>query len=102
MLWQTNVIYEFGPFRVDTRERQLLRDGVVVSLTPKVFDILLVLVENSGHVLSKAEMLKLVWPDTSVEEGNLARNISTLRNALGEQTRATQYIETVPWRGYRF
>lgn len=102
MLWQTKVIYEFGPFRVDTRERQLLRDGVVVSLTPKVFDILLVLVENSGHVLSKAEMLKLVWPDTSVEEGNLARNISTLRNALGEQTRATQYIETVPWRGYRF
>ena len=102
MFWQTNVIYEFGPFRVDARERQLLRDGEVVSLTPKVFDILMVLVENPGHVLSKAEMMKLVWPDTSVEEGNLARNISTLRNALAEQTPATRYIETVPWRGYRF
>lgn len=102
MFSQTKVIYEFGPFRVDTRERQLLRDGEVVSLTPKVFDILMVLVENPGHVLSKAEIMKLVWPDTSVEEGNLARNISTLRNALGEQTPATRYIETVPWRGYRF
>jgi DNA-binding winged helix-turn-helix (wHTH) protein/tetratricopeptide (TPR) repeat protein len=102
MFWQTKVIYEFGPFRVDTRERQLLRNGEAVPITPKVFDILMVLVENPGHVLSKAEIMKLVWPDTSVEEGNLARNVSTLRNALGEQTPATRYIETVPWRGYRF
>jgi DNA-binding winged helix-turn-helix (wHTH) protein len=94
--------YHFGPFRVDTRERRLLRNGTVVPLTPKVFDILLVLVRNTGHVLSKAEIMKLVWPDTTVEEGNLARNISTLRSALGEHPREHQYIETVPWLGYRF
>jgi DNA-binding winged helix-turn-helix (wHTH) protein/tetratricopeptide (TPR) repeat protein len=95
-------MYEFGPFRVDLRERRLLRGGEVVPLTPKVFDILLLLVRNHGHVLSKDEMMKLVWPDASVEEGNLARNVSTLRSALGEQPRAHQYIETVPWHGYRF
>jgi DNA-binding winged helix-turn-helix (wHTH) protein/tetratricopeptide (TPR) repeat protein len=102
MLPQSALQYDFGPFRVDTRERQLLRNGEVVPLTPKVFDILLVLVQNTGHVLSKAEMMKLVWPDTSVEEGNLSRNISTLRSALGERPREHQYIETVPWLGYRF
>jgi len=102
MFHQSILQYDFGPFRVDPRERRLLRDGEVVPLTPKVFDILLVLVQNTGHVLSKAEMMKLVWPDTVVEEGNLARNISTLRSALGERPRETQYIETVPWLGYRF
>ena len=102
MFWQTNLLYEFGPYRVDARERRLLRNGAVVPLTPKVFDILLVLVQNSGHILSKDEVMKLVWPHTAVEEGNIARNISTLRNALGESPREHQYIETVPWRGYRF
>jgi TolB-like protein/Tfp pilus assembly protein PilF len=102
MFWQRNTCYEFGPFRLDERERRLLRDGEVVSLTPKVFDVLLVLVRNSGHILSKDEVMKLVWPNTAVEEGNLARNISTLRSALGEHPRKHQYIETVPWRGYRF
>jgi TolB-like protein len=102
MFWQRKTCYEFGPFRVDERERRLLRDGEVVLLTPKVFDILLVLVRNSGHILSKDEVMKLVWPNTAVEEGNLARNISTLRSALGEHPREHQYIETVPWRGYRF
>src|SRR6266550_2143603 len=102
MFWQTETSYEFGPFRVDARERQLLRHGEVVSLRPKVFDILLVLVENSGHILSKDEVMKLVWSNTAVEEGNIARNISTLRNALGERPRDHQYIETIPWRGYRF
>ena len=102
MFWQTNLIYEFGPYRVDARERRLFRNGEVVQLTPKVFDILLVLVQNSGHILSKDEVMKLVWPHTAVEEGNIARNISTLRNALGESPRKHQYIETIPWRGYRF
>jgi TolB-like protein/lipoprotein NlpI len=102
MFWQTQTSYEFGPFRVDARERRLLRDGEVVPLTQKVFDILLVLVQNSGHILTKDEVMKLVWPDTAVEEGNVARNISTLRNALGERPRECRYIETVPWRGYRF
>ncbi|MGI9068876.1 MAG: winged helix-turn-helix domain-containing protein [Pyrinomonadaceae bacterium] len=102
MFWQPNLLYEFGPFRVDARERRLLRDDEVVPLTPKVFDILLVLIQNSGHILSKDEVMKLVWPNTAVEEGNIARNISMLRNALGERPREPQYIETVPWRGYRF
>src|SRR2546425_5720637 len=102
MFWQTKTSYEFGPFRVDERERRLLRNGEVVPLTPKVFDILLVLIQNSGHILTKDEVMKLVWPDTAVEEGNIARNISTLRNALGERPRESKYIETVPWRGYRF
>src|SRR5438105_693326 len=102
MFWQTRRSYEFGPFRVDARERRLLRNGEVVPLRPKVFDVLLVLVQNSGHILSKDEVMKLVWPNTAVEEGNIARNISTLRNALGEHSREHQYIETVPWCGYRF
>ncbi|MCA1600904.1 MAG: winged helix-turn-helix domain-containing protein [Acidobacteria bacterium] len=102
MLWQTSLSYEFGPFRVDAREQRLVRNGEVVPLRPKVFDVLLVLVQNSGHILSKDEMMRLVWPNTAVEEGNIARNISTLRNALGERSREPQYIETVPWRGYRF
>jgi TolB-like protein len=102
MFWPAETDYEFGPFRVDARERRLLRQGEVVPLTPKVFDVLLVLVQNSGRLLSKNEVMKLVWPNTAVEEGNIARNISTLRNALGERPREHQYIETIPWRGYRF
>jgi TolB-like protein/Tfp pilus assembly protein PilF len=102
MFWQMKTSYEFGPFRVDERERRLLRDGEVVPLTPKVFDILLVLVQNSGHILSKGEVMKLIWPNTAVEEGNLARNVSTLRKALGEGPTNYRYVETVPWRGYRF
>jgi TolB-like protein/Tfp pilus assembly protein PilF len=99
---ETKPLYEFGPFRVDARERRLLREGVVVPLTPKVFDILLVLVENGGHLLSKDEVIKIVWPDTAVEEANLTRNISTLRKALGESRDNPHYIETIPWLGYRF
>jgi adenylate cyclase len=94
--------YEFGPFRVDVRERTLRRDGELVPLTPKAFDILLVLVQNSGRVLTKNEMMNLVWPDTAVEESNLARNVSTLRKALGNGPDEHGYIETIPWRGYRF
>jgi DNA-binding winged helix-turn-helix (wHTH) protein/Flp pilus assembly protein TadD len=102
MFWLTETTFEFGPFRVDERERRLLREGKVIPLTPKVFDILLVLVQNAGHILSKEEVIKKVWPDTVVEEGNLARNISTLRSALGERSGEHRYIETIPWRGYRF
>lgn len=102
MLWQTYTSYEFGPFRIDPSERQLLRDGQRVAIRPKVFDVLLALVQHNGRLLSKDEVMKLVWPNTSVEEGNLARNISTLRTVLGEHSDECQYIETVPWRGYRF
>lgn len=93
--------YEFGPFRLDPAEHTLLREGQTVPLTPKVFDILKVLVENNGHLFEKDELMKAVWPDSFVEEGNLTRNISTLRTALGERPE-DQYIETIPKRGYRF
>ena len=102
MFWEPATDYEFGPFRIDVSERQLLRNGQVVPLTRKAFDVLFALVQNSGHILSKDEVIKIVWPGTAVEEGNLARNISTLRSALGERPRDSQFIETVPWRGYRF
>ena len=94
--------YEFGRYRIDTGERVLLRDQEVVPLTPKVFEILLVLVQNSGQVISKDGLMKKVWPDSFVEEGNLTQNISVLRKALGEGQNGHQYIETVARRGYRF
>src|SRR5216117_3357363 len=94
--------YEFGPFRLDAAERRLLRDGNAVSLAPKVFDTLLALVESSGRLLPKDELISGLWPDTFVEEATLARNISDLRRALGESSGSGKYIETVPKRGYRF
>src|SRR5688572_27241624 len=94
--------YEFGSFRLDKAERQLLRNGSVVSLTPKAFDTLLFLVENHGHVLEKSELMKALWPGSFVEEGNLSDNISKLRQALGDDRKAPKYIETVARRGYRF
>src|SRR5262249_49069974 len=95
-------LFEFGPFRMDTVECLLRRDGEVVPLTPKLFEILQVLVENSGHLLEKDEFIKAVWPDAFVEEGSLTRNISALRAVLGESENGQRYIETVPRRGYRF
>src|SRR4029453_11301861 len=95
-------IYEFGPFRMDPVERRLLREGEVVSLTPKAFDSLLALVENSGGAMEKGELMKRLWPDTIVEESTLAQNVSTLRRTLGESAPGEQYIETLPKRGYRF
>src|SRR5262245_18795365 len=95
-------LYEFGPFRLDAGERLLLRDGEVVPLTPKAFDLLLALVEQPGHLLEKDALLKTVWPDSFVEENNLADNISRLRKALGEGDQGRKFIETVPRRGYRF
>ena len=95
-------IYEFGPFRIDDTKRLLLRDGQVAPLTPKCFDLLLALVEHSGKVIEKDDLMKRVWPDSFVEEGNLTYNISILRKALGERADEHQYIVTVPGRGYRF
>src|SRR5882724_3316498 len=99
---QPRHFYEFGRFRVITGDRLLVRDQEIVQLTPKVFDILLALVENSGQVISKDSLMKRVWPDSFVEEGNLTQNISLLRKALGEGQNGHQYIETVARRGYRF
>lgn len=94
--------YEFGRYRLNPAERVLLREEEPVPLTPKVFDILTILVENSGQVVSKDDLMKRVWPSTYVEEGNLTQNISLLRKALGETAGGVQFIETVPRRGYRF
>ena len=71
---QERIFYEFGPFRMDVRERLVQFNGKLVPITPKVFDILLVLIQNAGCILTKDELMKLVWPDTMVEESNLTRN----------------------------
>lgn len=94
--------YRFGPFRIEPLERRLVRGDTPVPLTPKAFDLLLVLVENAGRLLQKDELMKRVWQDAFVEEANLANNISTLRKVLGDQSGGVEYIETVPRRGYRF
>src|SRR5215467_11222196 len=94
------MILEFGPYRLDTRERVLRNEGKPVPLTPRTFDILLALVQNSGRVLTKQEIIEHVWHDTIVEESNLARQVSSLRKLLGHA--GPQYVETIPLRGYRF
>lgn len=99
---EPSLFYEFGPFRLNVRERLLERDSELVSLTPKVFDTLLVLVENSGHVLAKDDLMNRLWPETFVEESSLTQNISLLRRALDGSSGSRKYIETIPKRGYRF
>ena len=94
--------YLFDGFRVDAAERILFKEDREVPLTPKVFDTLLDLLENSTHVLTKKELMQQVWPDSFVEENNLAQNISILRKALGQSKEGEHYIQTVPKRGYRF
>ena len=92
--------YEFGAFRLNVTERLLYRDVEAVPLTPKVFDLLLLLVDNAGHVLEKSSLMEQLWPDSFVEESSLTQNISLLRRALGDGD--GNYIETIPKRGYRF
>jgi DNA-binding winged helix-turn-helix (wHTH) protein/Tol biopolymer transport system component len=98
----TNGFYEFGPFRLDAARQLLLRDGHAVPLTSKSFETLLVLMQHSEHIVSKDELMKLLWPDTFVEESNLTQHISMLRKALGESPQDRRYIVTMPGRGYRF
>ena len=95
-------IFEFGEFRLDTSRRLLSKNGEVVPLTHKAFETLALLVENRGRTVEKDELLREIWPDTFVEEGSLARNISVLRKALGEGPSDHQYIQTIPKQGYRF
>jgi DNA-binding winged helix-turn-helix (wHTH) protein/TolB-like protein/Flp pilus assembly protein TadD len=102
MAKQDKLFYEFGPFRLDLAERILLRDGEHIPLTPKAYETLVALVENSGRILDKEELLNRVWPDTFIEEATLAKNISTLRKVLSNGDGAREYIETIPKRGYRF
>jgi DNA-binding winged helix-turn-helix (wHTH) protein/TolB-like protein/Tfp pilus assembly protein PilF len=94
--------YEFGPFVLDTIQHALLREGNPVPLTPKTYDTLLVLVQNSGRMLSKEELMKALWPDSFVEESNLTQQVSMIRRALGESPGDPRYVVTVPSRGYRF
>jgi len=93
--------YKFEDFRLDTGERLLSRNGQKVALTPKAFDTLVYLVERTGHLVGKEELMQAIWPDSFVEEGNLTRLIHTLRKTLGEDD-GRHLIETVPKAGYRF
>jgi TolB-like protein/DNA-binding winged helix-turn-helix (wHTH) protein/Flp pilus assembly protein TadD len=102
MTEQNYNFYEFGPFRLDAVEGVLIREGEPVRLTPKALKLLLVLVRRHHHLVEKDELIRLVWPDTVVEESNLSGNIHTLRQILGEGNNLDRYIETVPRRGYRF
>ena len=94
--------YEFGPFRLVPSERHLLRDGQSVPLPPKAFDTLLILVQQSGHVLKKDELIQLVWPDAFVEDSNLNHYVSLLRRTLSPASSGDGYIETVRRYGFRF
>ena len=95
-------VYEFGPFRLIVPERRLLRRGKNIPLTAKVFDLLLFLLQRSGQVIEKGDLMSEIWPDSVVEEANLSVNIFTLRKALGERPGDRQYIKTIPKRGYCF
>jgi TolB-like protein/DNA-binding winged helix-turn-helix (wHTH) protein/Tfp pilus assembly protein PilF len=102
MAQQHEGCYEFGPFRLDSGQKQLFAGGEAVALTPKAFDTLLLLVQNSGHLVSKDELLRTVWPNVVVEEATVAQNVFRLRKVLGEDASGSPYIETIPKRGYRF
>ena len=95
-------IYEFGAFRLDPTEHLLTRTGQPVPLTPKTFDLLVYLVERHGKLVQKSTLMAALWPDTSVEEANLAFQISALRKALGDGADGETLIQTVPTKGYRF
>ncbi len=99
---RTGQLFEFEEFRLDVSEKALLRGGEVVSITPKVFDTLQLLVENAGHLVAKEEILQQIWPERFIEESNLTFNIKMLRKALGDDAAKPRFIETVPRRGYRF
>ena len=99
---QVECVYEFGPFRIDAVKRVLSREGLMVPLTSKCLDTLLVLVERRGEVVTKDDLMKTLWPDTVVEENNLTQQISMLRKALGERANEHRYVVTVPGRGYSF
>src|ERR1700689_475595 len=96
MSLQTKAVFEFGWFHLNPAERRLLRGKVPVQLPPKAFDALLVMVESRGRLLGKDELMRKVWPDSFVEESNLAQHVSILRRALRDGGEGFQYIETVP------
>jgi DNA-binding winged helix-turn-helix (wHTH) protein len=95
-------VYEFDEFRVNAAKRQLLREGEVVPLYSKAFELLLLLVESRGRDLTKEEILEKIWPGQILEESNLTVNISAVRRALGEKASTPRYLVTIPGHGYRF
>src|SRR5687767_4336690 len=99
---QAKHFYQFGPFRLDTVKRRLMRDGELVKLTPKAFETLLALVEQRGKTIEKDELLNKVWAGTIVEENNLNQSITALRKSLGDSRHESQYIATIPSAGHRF
>lgn len=99
---QPTHVYEFGPFLLDNTKRLLFKERKPVTLSPKTYDTLKVLVESRGRFLSKEELMKALWPDSFVEESNLTQQISMVRKALGESAGEDRYVMTVPGRGYRF
>ena len=94
--------YSFGPFTLDPAARLLRRNGEMITVGAKPFDLLVFLVERRGQVVSKEKLLRGVWPESVVEEANLAQNISFLRKVLGEKAGENRYISTIPGRGYSF
>src|SRR5215813_13399380 len=98
----SNHLYKFGDFEIDVDQRLLFRANELVSLTPKVFDTLLILVESNGRVVEKEELKRRLWPDTFVDEANIAFNIQQVRKCLNDDARSPRYVGTVTRRGYRF
>src|SRR5260370_38328905 len=97
----TNSVYEFGEFQLDAANKMLVRNGIQVPLTPKVFDTLTLLLEHPGQLIEKDEFMRQLWPETFVEESALVENISRLRRALGD-AEAKRFIVTLPKHAYRF
>jgi len=102
MSTQSRTIYEFGPFHLDLTDHLLSRNGKLVPLTPKAFEVLVCLLERRGHLVEKDRMMQAVWADSFVEEGNVSRTVWMRRNALGDDRNGHKYIKTVPKLGYRF
>jgi DNA-binding winged helix-turn-helix (wHTH) protein/TolB-like protein/Flp pilus assembly protein TadD len=102
MTEQGRRLYAFGPFKLDPGAQILRRDGRVIPLKPKVFDLLVVLVENRDRVVPKEEVMRLVWAESFVEDSNLAVSVCELRKILGDGHNDHAYIATAPRRGYRF
>ncbi|MDX6443927.1 MAG: hypothetical protein QOH71_1001 [Blastocatellia bacterium] len=99
---QVSRLYEFGPFVLNAGEHSLISNGTPVSLPPRAFDLLVVLVENNGSLVTKDDLLEIVWQEVSVEEGNIPYNVSLVRKALGDNAAAPRYVATVSKLGYRF
>ena len=97
-----NDLYRFGQYEVKVRSRTVLQCGAAVPLASKTFDVLLYLVANAGRVVTKDELLKAVWPDSFVEEGNLTQHVFRLRKALQPGESESPYIATIPGQGYQF